>query len=144
MTLPVAVLDEHRNVTWTICCTWHSEPDHGVHICVCSATMPDRVTCPCEAGDRYVIVEAVRADRRWQECADVLVCALQPGWSAARRATYLAMGQLPGCILAVAFLVPSGCVLRNRKGTVIQIRHRVVPKLLAAYAHLDQRRDHAV
>lgn len=142
MTPCVRVLGEFADVTWTVRCASHSDPEHGIHVCACGAATPDGRPCPCEVGDRYVVVEAARAGRRWRECADVLICPAQPGLSAALCATNAAIARFPGCTLAVASACRSDCVLRNRKGTVFLARCLVAPTLLAAYAHLDHLRDH--
>jgi hypothetical protein len=102
------------------------------------------LTCPCEIGDRYLVVDAVRAGRRWWCCADVLVCAPQSGLLAAWRATGDALARLPGSTLAVASFCASGSVLRIGAGTIVLSGHPVDPALLATVAYLRQFRDGAV
>jgi hypothetical protein len=99
------------------------------------------LACPCEIADRYLVIDAARAGRRWWHCADVLICPPQSCLPAASRATRTALLRLPGCTLAVAFQGDLGRVLlRTRDNVVVVSRHPVGPALLAAYAHRHQRR----
>jgi hypothetical protein len=128
-------------VTWTVHCRAHSDPNIGVHVFACGMTKPCRLVCPCGIGDRYLVVDAVRADLRWWRCADVLICATQSDLLAARRATGDALARLPGCTLAVAPFCASGCVLRIGREPILMSGHAPDPALLATYAHLRQFRD---
>jgi len=100
-------------------CGPHSDPDAGLHVFCCGTTKPRQSAGPCVATDRYLVVEATRADLRWWQCADVLICAPRSSLSAALRATSSALDRLPGCSLAIASFGGSGCVLRTREGTVV-------------------------
>ena len=124
--------------SWTVRCGCHSDPDAGIHVFACGVPWPCPSACPCEIADRYLVVDAVLAGPQWWQCADVLVCAPQPGLSAALRATSVALAQLPGCALAVAHFRASGCALRTRDGRVMVSRYPTGPALLAAYAQLDR------
>jgi hypothetical protein len=136
MTLRVPPLGRRGVVTWTVRCDSHSDPDAGIHVFACGVPTPCRADCPCLIADRYLVVEAVRAGRQWWHCADVLVCAPQTCRLAALRATSVALAQLPGCTLAVAPFLGSGCAVRTRTGAVLVSRYPAGPALLAAYAHL--------
>ena len=128
MTLPSAV-------TWTIRCDSHSDPDAGIHVFACGAPRPRQSACPCAIADRYLVVDAVRASRRWWHLADVLICAPQSCRPAALLATSVALARLPGCTLAVAPFHAAGCAVRTRAGTVLVSPYPAGPALLAAYAH---------
>jgi hypothetical protein len=131
----------HGAATWTVLCRAHSDPGIGVQVFACGMTKPCRSTCPCGVGDRYVVVDAVRASRRWCCCADVLICAPQSDLVAAQRATDDALVRLPGCTLAVASFCAPGSVLRIRERAILISGHPLDPALLAAFAHLRQFRE---
>ena len=144
MTLRVSPRGQHILGSWTVRCGRHSDPDAGIHVFACGVPRPCPSACPCEIADRYLVVDAVRAAPRWWQCADVLVCAPQPGLSAALRETSVALARLPGCALAVAHFRGSGCALRTRHGRVTVSRYPAGPALLAAYAQLDRVRGGAI
>jgi hypothetical protein len=133
----------HTVATWTVRCRAHSNPNIGVQVFACGVTKPCRSTCPCEIGDRYLVVDAVRAGFRWWCCADVLFCAPQADLPAARRATGDALALLPGCTLAVASFRASGSVLCMGAETVFTSGHPLDPALLVTVAHLRRFRDDA-
>lgn len=91
--------------------------------------------CPCELGDRYVVVDAERAGRRWRQCADVLICPPQSDFLAASRAARGALLQVPGCTLAAACHRGLGYVLRSRDDLIVVSGHSMGAALLAAYAY---------
>jgi hypothetical protein len=128
----------HAAAVWTARCRTHSDLDIGVHVFSCGIGRPRRPSCPCEIGDRYLVVNAIRADLRWQCCADVLVCAEQSDQFAARWVAGDALARLPGCTLTVASFCASACVLRIRRETVLMSGHPLDPALFAAFAYLRQ------
>jgi hypothetical protein len=134
---------QHIAGSRTVRCGRHSDPDAGIHVFACGVPRPGPSACPCEIADRYLVVDAVRAGPRWWQCADVLICAPQPGLSAALRATSVTLARLPGCALAVAHF-RAGCALRTRHGRVMVCRYPAGPALLAAYAQLDRFRGGAM
>lgn len=125
----------HTVRTWAVRCDSHSEPDGGIHVIACGVPRQCASVCPCVIADRYVVVEAVRADRQWWHCADVLICPPQPCRSAALLATEATLARLPGCTFAVAPFGASACVVRGRMGTVLVSPYPAGPALLATYVH---------